>query len=46
MKNLFKLHFEITKHFIGFIVSFYIRKMNEKYVLNWLVVQNFQNIFS
>jgi hypothetical protein len=45
IKNLFKLHFEIVEHFIEFIVSctqslknFYIRKMDEKYVLNWLVV--------
>jgi len=47
------LCFEIIEHFIEFIVSCkfkklknYIRKMDEKYVLNWLVVQIFQNIFT
>ncbi len=53
IKNLFKLHFEIIEHFIEFIVScrwslrnLYVRKMDEKYVLNWLVVQIFQNNFT
>ncbi len=53
IKNLFKFHFEIKKHFIEFIVSctlslrnLYIRKMDEKYVLNWLIVQIFQDIFT
>jgi hypothetical protein len=47
------LHFEIIEHFIEFIVScrwslrnLYVRKMDEKYVLNWLVVQIFQNNFT
>jgi len=47
------LKFFNFKKFIEFIVSctqslnnFYVRKMDEKYVLNWLVIQNFQNTFT
>jgi hypothetical protein len=47
LKNLFKLHIDIIEHFIELIVNIcYIRKVDEKYVLNWPVVQNFQNTFT